>query len=325
MNRWAWKTACIAIAPFTGVVVWAWFAPVGAATRVGDAQIIAPLDATTGAGKPLDSGTTATPFSLQLPIGASCRGDSANDGYKVQSYMVPESVDPATLAFGSVGPVPTGAGAAFRQPLFDTTTAPVVNHQTAAATKPPGPGPIVNIPAADFMVFRAGDIPAGTYNVGIACTRGPVGPKQLDTFWNTTLVIAEGAGAGAAVRWTAPSAAAAEAPANRVASPGGSALASDATPSEATGGTVAASAGASGASTVSTGADEVHLRIAKPTGAPPSLGLPIVGIGAPRLAIAIWIATALVALRVALLLFRPAPRIAAGLMSTQAVPDQEDR
>ena len=123
-----------------------------AAGKAGDASVVAPVN-NTSAPTPLDSGTTATPFSLQLPAGAACRGDSANQGYRVQSYMVPANVDPATLQFGSVGPIPVATGVKLREPLYDLNTSPFANAQTAVATHPPGPGPIINIPGFNFSVF----------------------------------------------------------------------------------------------------------------------------------------------------------------------------
>lgn len=305
MSRgWTARTAAIASLPFLLVSVWAWWSPAWSATRVGDAEVITPIDAPSSAGQRLGTGTTLTAFSLRLPTGASCRGDSANDGYRVQSYMVPARIDPASLTFGSVGPVPPGTGAAFRQPLFTTTSDPFVNHQTAAATKRPGPGPIVNIPAVDFAVFKAGDIPVGTYNVGIACTKGPASATQLDTFWNTTLVLAAAKGPGAAVGWTAPSA-------GQV--PPAAPPASPASPTPPAGPATVATAtpDAAPAATVTTVLEETA-----PTGAPPSLGFPVSGlishvriVGGSRLALAMSAALVLVVMRVALLLVRPVPAV----------------
>ena len=36
----------------------------------------------------LNTVNSDTTFTLRLPAGAACTGDSANDGYRVQSYMV---------------------------------------------------------------------------------------------------------------------------------------------------------------------------------------------------------------------------------------------
>lgn len=149
------------------------------------------------------SGSSGTSFTLSLPSGAACPGDSPNDGYRWQTYMVPSSVDPATLTFGSSGPLPTGVGANFRQPLYTTTGSPVVNRQTPAADTPGGPGPIINIPATDYAVFAPGDIPAGVYNIGIACTLGSPSATQMKNFWNVQKTFTTNAAGGPAqVDWS---------------------------------------------------------------------------------------------------------------------------
>ncbi|MEO7570866.1 MAG: hypothetical protein ABIX10_00360 [Acidimicrobiales bacterium] len=169
-----------------------------AANAVGTPQHGGALIRTAGGGAPLNSGNSGTTFTLRLPAGAACGGDSANDGYRVQSYMVPVSVDPGSLTFNLSGPIPAAVGASFRQPLFDTTGTPYTNAQTANATTPPGPGPIVNIPDFNYgTVFVPGNIPAGQYNLGIACTLGAAGPNQMKEFWNVRKTFSAGGGPAA--------------------------------------------------------------------------------------------------------------------------------
>ncbi|MBV8958282.1 MAG: hypothetical protein JO087_05895 [Actinobacteria bacterium] len=245
----------------------------GAATKAGTATFITPDDGREGAGKAVNAGDTTTPFSLELPTSAACRGDSANDGYRVQTYMVPSSVDPATLTFGSVGPLPTATGAAFREPLFAATSDPVVNNQTAAATRPPGPGPIINIPAMNFAVYKAGDAPAGVYNVGVACTRGQPSSSQLDTFWNAQIDVSAGLGGPAAgplwktVRGDANVAASQTSPA-LTAGPGVSA-------SGSSGGSVPPTAARNGVTKATHSAAKSRREEADASGAPPSFHLPV--------------------------------------------------
>lgn len=160
---------------------------------------------TSGGAAPLASGDSATTFTIGLPPSPTCPGDSANAGYRWQTYVVPASVDPSTLTFGSAGPQPTAVGAAYRQPLYTTTGSPLVNRQTANADTPGGPGLIFNIPDMDYAVFSPGDIPAGVYNIGIACTLGPAGPSQMLNYWNvqkTFSTAAPGAGGPAQVTWS---------------------------------------------------------------------------------------------------------------------------
>jgi hypothetical protein len=158
-------------------------------------------------GSAITAGGSATPFTLRLPSAAACAGDSAHGEFRVQSYMVPAAVDPGALTFGSTGPIPNTFGANFRQPLYGPTKSGYVNAQTANADHPTDPGTIVNVPAFSFDVFRPGDVPAGTYNVGLACTKGPASAKQLTAYWNTTMVIAASASDPAGLTWSVPGAA----------------------------------------------------------------------------------------------------------------------
>lgn len=164
---------------------------------------------TAGGGSSLSSGDSATTFTLRLPAGAACTGDSPNDGYRVQSYVVPASVNPSTLTFDATGPVPNGTGGSFRQPLYDSTGSPYVDQQTAAADVAGGPGPIINIPNFSYAVFAPGDIPAGSYNIGVACTLGPASATQMKEYWNVQKTFTAPGGGPAQVNWfvgAAPSA-----------------------------------------------------------------------------------------------------------------------
>lgn len=156
-----------------------------AGTNAGNATAVDPAN-----GQPLTSGTKATDFTLKLPAGAACSGDSANDAYRVQSYHVKSTVDPASLTFDSSGPMPNGTGANFSQPLYATNGNPYIDGQTAPATPAPGPGPVTNIPAFDFSLYDAGTLPAGTYNLGIACTKGNASATQQDKYWNIVFTVA---------------------------------------------------------------------------------------------------------------------------------------
>jgi len=145
--------------------------------RAGDARITP------------DEGGSGTPFTVKLPGGASCPGDSADDGFRVNSYMVPVAVDPATVLYDGLGPKPAAYGdyATFREPLFDLETNSYVSIQTADAEEPGQPGTIVNIPDFNYAVYEPGDVPAGRYNVGIACTL----LNEIHTIWNTEIVVTE--------------------------------------------------------------------------------------------------------------------------------------
>lgn len=189
--------------------------PVAAAT-VGSAQVIVPDDGQdlVNGGKLLDSGDSSTPFSLLLPSGAACTGDSAGQDYKVFSYLVGGDIDPATLEFlGISGPLPEKYGeplSEFRMPLIDTEGTPYSAIQTANADEEGGPGMIINLPAFGLAVYEdVANLPPGEYNAGIACW-GPGSDQKLDNVWNVRLTIAadEADEGPVGIRWTADQSAA---------------------------------------------------------------------------------------------------------------------
>lgn len=179
---------------------------VAAAQNGGNVVVLSGPDAA-NVGVPITSGGSATKFFLRVPAGAACSGDSASDGYRVHSYIVPASVNPESLTFDSSGPVPAGVGAALRQPLFATGEA-YVNGNTAVAS-PAGTGAIVDNPAFDFAVFGSDGptvIPPGTYNLGIACANGDPSPTQLDWYWNVQMTfVTDTSDSPSGIRWTTPS------------------------------------------------------------------------------------------------------------------------
>lgn len=148
---------------------------------------------------PITSGGSSTAFYLAPPSGAACPGDSATGGYRVQSYMVPSTVDPTTLTFGLTGPSPTGEGADFRQPLWTSLGSTWVNKTTAVTT-----GLLLNLPTISFAWATSGltTLPAGTYNLGFACTKNA--GAQLDKYWNVQLTVAASAGDPLGFAWSVP-------------------------------------------------------------------------------------------------------------------------
>ena len=175
-----------------------------AAVNAGTLQLQVPSGPT--AGNVLTSGGSATAFSLTPPDGAACTGDSATDGYRVQSYIVPSSVSPATLTFDSNGPTPNTTGANLRLPLFATTGTPIIDRTTAVKTGPTSGGLITGMPTINFAVFGSSGptvVPAGNYNVGFACTLGNPGPNQVDKYWNVVLTFAVTPGdSPSGITWT---------------------------------------------------------------------------------------------------------------------------
>lgn len=169
--------------------------PAGAATMPGESTV------TTPSGAALSSGNSLTKFTLDLPTGAECSGDTANSQppYLVQSYLISADVDPSTeLSFDSNGPVvPAGS---FGSSLVDTGGEFYVSELTAPATPPSVTGPVINIPTFTYEFFPAGYIPAGAYNVGIACSVA----GAVDKYWNVqkTFVTDTTNGGPAQVSWS---------------------------------------------------------------------------------------------------------------------------
>jgi hypothetical protein len=159
----------------------------------GALQVLVP-PGTAAQGQPLAAGGSATPFALAPPAGASCQGDSATGGYRVQSYIVPAGVDPGTLTFDSSGPAPQGTGGDLRLPLFSSIGAsPFVDQTTAVATTTGGPGLVTGLPSFSFAAFGTDGptfVPPGIYNVGVACTLGAPSTTQQDRYWNVQMTFA---------------------------------------------------------------------------------------------------------------------------------------
>ena len=74
-------------------------ASAGAAVVSGAAEITAPNSAT-----PLNSGGSATEYGVALPAAAKCPGDTAHEGYRVFSYLVPHGVSLSSLTVKGEAP-----------------------------------------------------------------------------------------------------------------------------------------------------------------------------------------------------------------------------
>jgi hypothetical protein len=182
-----------------------------AGVNAGALQVVVP-PGTANQGQPLTAGGSATAFELAPPAGASCKGDSATGGYRVQSYIVPASVDPSTLTFDSGGPIPLGTGANLRFPLFSSGGGtPFVDQTTAVATAPGGGGLLTGLPPFSFAAFGADGpnfVPAGTYNLGLACTLGAASATQQDRFWNVRMTfVVDPTDQPSGIKWTLAAAA----------------------------------------------------------------------------------------------------------------------
>lgn len=144
----------------------------GPAERAGDVTVVEH----SGSSRTRRRGGSDTEFSLRLPAGASCPGDSANDDYRVQSFLIPAADDPAALQWQSVRPVGD-----HRWELFELNTRSFSDAFTAERERPGAPGVIVNIPSLSLAVFPPGELDRGRYRMGIACTLAGAVARYWDT------------------------------------------------------------------------------------------------------------------------------------------------
>lgn len=144
--------------------------------RAGSATVVAP------GGDALDEGGSSTPFTLELPAEAACPGDSANDDYRIQSFVVPAGVDPGGLTYESTKPAGEGLWA-----LYAVTSDPFVQGLTAIAPQAGGPGLIDQVPTFDFVVFPPGSFVEGRHHIGIACTLY----NETVRYWDADIVLTD--------------------------------------------------------------------------------------------------------------------------------------
>ena len=149
-----------------------------AADDLGDVQIVDER------GEPLLNGGSATQFSLSLPADAACPGDSMNDQWRVQSFVVPQGVEIDTLSYGVIGPEGENQWA-----LFGIDTKPIAQRLTVANTIAGQPGRIGGLGLLSFAVLSPGMLPAGEYRLGIACTLF----GDTAQYWDADIVIEDAA------------------------------------------------------------------------------------------------------------------------------------
>ncbi len=150
----------------------------------------------------LTRGEATTEFSLRLPEGSTCPGDSANDQWRVQSFIIPAQDDPVGIRYGAIGPEPVGPD---RYAMFNIDTRPFV-HQLLQPNPAAGqPGVISVLPPFSFEVVAGEDIPPGRYRIGVACTFF----GDTAQYWDTEIVLdAPASGEGSQLSWRLPSVAA---------------------------------------------------------------------------------------------------------------------
>ena len=153
---------------------------VAAATRSGDAEVVEAANRL----RPVTAGTHESPFSIRLPQGATCPGDSMNDDWRVQTFVVPSTDDPGSLRYMVTGP--EGPKDDARVALYTTEGRPYVNQLLGANSAPGQPGQIIELPAMSFRRLPIDYLPTGEYRVGVACTDYQ-GVTAM--YWDTTILI----------------------------------------------------------------------------------------------------------------------------------------
>ncbi len=130
----------------------------------------------------LIEGDSNTEFVFRLPDGASCPGDSANDDWRVQSFITPATDDPGTLTYGVIWP--DGEG---RFAVYGVDTRPYTHAMTGQNDVAGQPGLILTPPPMTFGVFPAGTLPESRYRIGLACTYF----RETARYWDIELILTE--------------------------------------------------------------------------------------------------------------------------------------
>lgn len=163
--------------------------PALAVSRSAGAVVVDGADRT----KVLGRGGSSTPFSIRLPDGAACPGDSEQGQYRVQGFLVPAAADPGEVVYKGLRPVVDGAWALYRT---DTTT--FMNAPTNKAEEPGGEGRIINLPVLSLAVFEPGMLVIGRYHLGVACSLF----SETKRYWSVEVeMVADAADKPAGIGW----------------------------------------------------------------------------------------------------------------------------
>jgi len=159
--------------------------PASASTLNGIATIADP-----GTTTPLLSGGSTTPFTVSLPPQAACDGDTAHDGYSVDSYLVPEGTNLSSVTF--VGGHPSvgvgllyGSAGNYYGPVntaVDTGQIPTLPNNFEW-------GLLVTVPRmtlSQLLYTGSGSTASGVWEAGIACANGS---GALTDNWNTEVTF----------------------------------------------------------------------------------------------------------------------------------------
>ncbi len=164
--------------------------PAGASTVDGIATIAQP-----GTTTPLLSGASTDPFTVALPSGASCDGDTASGGYHVYSYLLPAGTALSSVTFVShpsaglgffnpsgtyFGPVNTAIGTGEIPSLPNNFEwAPIIANNYIPLTG-----------AGGLLYTGSGTTASGVWEAGIVCANSSGAPVDN---WNTEVTFSANA------------------------------------------------------------------------------------------------------------------------------------
>lgn len=131
----------------------------------------------------LDEFDSTSAFRLRLPDGASCAGDTANDDYAVQTFLVPADTDLSNMKYRSRSPDGNDLYRALRYVNGESSIQVPTNQNEG----PGEPGLIVE-PAAPytFAFYGENTLPPGRWKLGVACT--PL-DWVVDRYWDTEVQL----------------------------------------------------------------------------------------------------------------------------------------
>ena len=140
------------------------------------------------------SGFTTPPTANATTLGTalsltfrSCPGDGLA-GFRWSTFMVPASVDAATLTYNSTGPI-APSGVTFTQPLYSSSGSPQV-----AKTPAIGDARLTPIPANFSFGALVGfvTVPNGQYKIGYSCTKDGI----TERYWQTGITVSNSTATG---------------------------------------------------------------------------------------------------------------------------------
>jgi len=184
----AFVVASAAVAPSVGAGFASSFenpAPVGPAVDAGDLVLV------DVGGTPLRSGNSDTAFSLKLPEGATCPGDTAHDQWRWQGFVVPADVAVDDIKYYVLGPDMPNSKA-----LYTSDSKYAADQFLLPNASAGEPGRFQSMPFFTYSRFPKGLLPEGSYRMMVTCTFFRDTAKYWDTGFEITESDSDGGAAG---------------------------------------------------------------------------------------------------------------------------------